>query len=55
MAIEFGLGRFGDRRLEKGGRRFTRRLLSDRAVGFGGLRGAGRRRFSSGAFCAIAP
>jgi hypothetical protein len=54
MAVEFGLGRFGDRRLEKGGPRFTRRWSSDLAVVCGGLRGVGPRRFGSGAFCAIA-
>ncbi len=53
MAMEFGLGRFGDRRLEKGGSRFTRLLLSGRAVGSDGLRAAGRKRCGSGAFCAM--
>lgn len=55
MAVEFGLGRFGDRRLEKGGPPFMRRWLRDLAVVFGGLRGLGPRRFGSGAFCAIPP
>jgi hypothetical protein len=55
MSIEFGLGRFGDRRLEKGGPRCMRPSLSDPAVGSGELRDVGRRRCGSGAFCAIAP
>jgi hypothetical protein len=42
--MEFELGRFGDRRLEKGGSPCMPRLLSGLALGFGGLRDAGRRR-----------
>jgi hypothetical protein len=34
--IEFGLGRFGDRRLEKGGSICTRRWWRGRAAAFGG-------------------
>jgi hypothetical protein len=55
MGIEFGLGRFGDRRLEKGGSPCTLPLLSDPAVASGELRDAALRRFGSGAFCATAP
>lgn len=54
MTIEFGLGRFGDRRLEKGGPPSTLPLLSGPAVGFDDLRAVGRRKCGSGAFCAIA-
>jgi len=53
MAIEFGLGRFGDRRLEKGGPTSTLRWLSGLAVGSGDLGGVDRRKCGSGAFCAI--
>jgi len=53
MSIEFGLGRFGDRRLEKGGPPSTLRWLSGPAVASGGLGDVGRRRCGSGAFCAI--
>ena len=54
MSIEFGLGRFGDRRLEKGGSRCTLPWSSGPAVGSGGLRDVGHRRCGSGAFCVIA-
>jgi hypothetical protein len=54
MSIEFGLGRFGDRRLEKGGSPSTLPWLSGQALVSGGLRGVGRKRFGSGAFCVIA-
>jgi hypothetical protein len=53
MSIEFGLGRFGDRRLEKGGSHSTRLWLSVPAVGSGDLGDVGRRRCASGAFCVI--
>jgi hypothetical protein len=53
MLAEVGLGRFGDRRLEKGGRRCTRRWFDSRVRVFDGLRGAERGRFSSRAFCAM--
>jgi hypothetical protein len=42
--MDFGLGRFGDRRLEKGGPRSMLPWLSDPAAGFGGLRDVGRKR-----------
>jgi hypothetical protein len=51
--IEFGLGRFADRRLEKGGPFCTRRLLAGQARVFAGLPERGRGRFSSRGFCAI--
>ena len=54
MTIQFGLGRFGDRRLEKGGSRCTLRLFSDPAVVSGGLAAVGHKKCGSGAFCAIA-
>jgi hypothetical protein len=53
MPIEFGLGRFGDRRLEKGGPPCMRPWLSGRALASAGLREGGRKRCGSGAFCAI--
>jgi hypothetical protein len=53
MAIEFGLGRFGDRRLEKGGRPCTRLLWSGLALVSGGLREDAHRKCGSRAFCAI--
>jgi hypothetical protein len=53
MAIEFGLGRFGDRRLEKGGSPCTLPWLSGPAVAFGGLRAGGHKRCDSRASCAI--
>jgi len=52
MSMEIGLGRFGDRRLEKGGCHCMRRWFDGQARAFDGLRGAGRGRFSSRAFCA---
>lgn len=55
MSIEFGLGRFGDRRLEKGGSRSTLPWLNGLAAGSGDLRDVGRRRCGSGVFCAIRP
>jgi hypothetical protein len=47
--MEFGLGRFGDRRLEKGGPPSTRLWLSDRVVVSDGLRDVDRRRCGSDA------
>jgi hypothetical protein len=44
MAIAHGLGRFGDRRLEKGGLRCMRHWLIDLAVVSDGWRGAGRKK-----------
>ena len=52
MSMEIGLGRFGDRRLEKGGRHCMGPWFAGQARAFDGLRGAGRGRFSSRAFCA---
>lgn len=51
--MDFGLGRFGDRRLEKGGPPSMRPSLSGRAVVSGGLRDVDRRRCGSPAFFAI--
>ena len=53
MAIEFGLGRFGDRRLEKGGPRFMRPWLSGLARVSVDLRGDGRKRCGLRVCCAI--
>jgi len=52
MAEEIGLGRFGDRRLEKGGRHCTMRWFDGQARVFDGLRATERGKFSSPAFCA---
>jgi hypothetical protein len=52
MSMEIGLGRFGDRRLEKGGPHCMRPWFDGQARAFGGLRGAELGRFSSRAFCA---
>jgi hypothetical protein len=53
MSMEVGLGRFGDRRLEKGGRRCMRRLFDGLVRAFGALQGTGRRRCGSHVFCAM--
>ena len=53
MSMEIGLGRFGDRRLEKGGRRCMRRLFDVQAAAFDALQGTEPRRFGSGVFCAM--
>jgi hypothetical protein len=53
MEMEFGLGRFGDRRLEKGGRRCMRRWFDGLAQGSGVLQGIAPRKFGSRAFCAM--
>lgn len=50
--IEYGLGRFGDRRLEKGGRPFMRRWWHDRARASAGWQEHEPGRFNSPAFCA---
>ena len=55
MAIEVGLGRFGDRRLEKGGPLCLRPWSSGLARAFDGLQGGARRKCVSRAFCAIMP
>jgi hypothetical protein len=52
MGEEIGLGRFGDRRLEKGGCRCTRRWYEGPVRVFDALLGAERGKFSSRAFCA---
>jgi hypothetical protein len=44
MADEFGLGRFGDARLEKGGLRCIPRLLNGLARAFGDWREDARKR-----------
>ena len=51
--IEFGLGRFGDRRLEKGGPPFMRPWLSGLARVSGDLPDDGRKRCGSRGCCAI--
>jgi hypothetical protein len=53
FGIEFGLGRFGDLRLQKGGPICMRHWWSDQGRAFAGLLGRGRARFSSQGFCAI--
>jgi hypothetical protein len=53
MSMEVGLGRFGDRRLEKGGRRCMRRSFGSLVHAFDALRGTERRRFGSRVFCAM--
>ena len=53
MSMEVGLGRFGDRRLEKGGRRCMRPLFDGLVRAFGALQGTGRRRCGSRVFCAM--
>ena len=52
MREEIGLGRFGDRRLEKGGCRCTRRWYEGPVRVFDALLGTERGKFSSRAFCA---
>jgi hypothetical protein len=55
MGVEFGLGRFGDRRLEKGGLRCMKPWLGAPArVSDGSRPDGGRRKCGSGASCAIA-
>jgi hypothetical protein len=53
MSMEIGLGRFGDRRLEKGGRRCMRRSFDVQAAAFDVLQGAEPKRFGSRVFCAM--
>lgn len=52
---DFGLGRFGDRRLEKGGCSCTSAWLrwADAVCGFAGLAEPVRERFGLAVFCAI--
>jgi hypothetical protein len=49
---EISLGRFGDRRLEKGGRYCIQPSFVGLVRGFGGLPGTGHERFGSRVFCA---
>ena len=53
MSMEVGLGRFGDRRLEKGGRRCMRPSFDVQAPAFDALQGTGPKRFGSRVFCAM--
>jgi hypothetical protein len=53
MSMEIGLGRFGDRRLEKGGRRCMRPWFGVQATAFDALQEAEPRRFGSRVFCGI--
>jgi len=53
MSMEVGLGRFGDRRLEKGGCRYMRHWFGVRAAAFGALQETGPKRFGSRVFCAM--
>ena len=47
VGIEFGLGRFGDRRREKGGPRCIKRWWRDRGRAFGGWQERELGRFNS--------
>jgi hypothetical protein len=51
--MDFGLGRFGDRRLEKGGPPFMRLWWTGRALISTGLRAADRKKCGSPASFAI--
>ena len=51
--MSMGLGRFGDRRLEKGGPPYMRLWFDGLVRAFGALQGTGRRRSGSGVFCAM--
>jgi hypothetical protein len=51
--MDFGLGRFADRRLEKGGPPFMRPWWTGRVLISGGLQDDGRRRFGLHASFAI--
>jgi hypothetical protein len=53
MSMEVALGRFGDRRLEKGGRRCMRPSFDVQAPAFDALQGTGPKRFGSRVFCAM--
>jgi hypothetical protein len=53
MSIEVGLGRFDDRRLEKGGLHCMRPWFDGLVRAFDALRGTERRRFGSRVFCAM--
>ena len=52
MTMAVGLGRFGDRRLEKGGRYCMRPSFVGLVPAFGGLPGTEHGRFGSRVFCA---
>jgi hypothetical protein len=52
MSMEIGLGRFGDRRLEKGGPLYTRRWFDGLVRASDALQGTERGRFGSRVFCA---
>jgi hypothetical protein len=53
MEPVFELGRFGDRRLEKGGPSFTVPWLRGRPAAFAGWLANAAARFNSIVFCAI--
>jgi hypothetical protein len=53
MSLEVGLGRFSDRRLEKGGRHCMRRWFDGLVRAFEDLQGTERRRFGSRVFYAM--
>jgi hypothetical protein len=55
MSIEFGLGRFGDRRLQKGGLPYMPPSLSDPALASGALPGGEHERCGSRASSAMTP
>ena len=52
FGVEFGLGRFGDLRLQKGGPIFMRHWWNGQDRAFAVLPGRVRARFSSPGFCA---
>ena len=52
MSVEIGLGRFGDRRLEKGGPFYTRRWFDGLVRASDASQGTGHGRFGSRVFCA---
>jgi hypothetical protein len=53
MSMEVGLGRFGDRRLEKGGCRYMRHWFGVQAAAFGALQETEPKKFGSRVFCAM--
>ena len=52
MSMDIVLGRFGDRRLEKGGPCYTKRWFDGLVRASAALQGTERGRFSSRVFCA---
>jgi hypothetical protein len=52
MSMEIGLGRFGDRRLEKGGPLYTRRWFDGLVRASDASQGTEHGRFGSRVFCA---